>query len=110
VARVEIPVVAVTRDGTVMPDAIAGDTVNGHTLPNDGRVGLIVRNVSADTAFNLTISLTRTVDGQPVTPRVVTVPANTSKAFGPFAPGDYGSAVALDVDNASLTLLAVRVT
>lgn len=109
-ARVEIPVVAVTRDGTVMPDALIGDTLNGHTLPNDGRVGLIVRNTSVDTAYNVTISLTRTVDGQPVTPRVVSVPANTSKAFGPFAPGDYGQAVALDVDNVSLTLLAVRVT
>ncbi|MFC9620277.1 hypothetical protein ACFTXM_09835 [Streptomyces sp. NPDC056930] len=108
-ARVEIPIVAVTRDGTVMPNAVAGDTVNGHTLPNDGRVGLIVNNLSADTAFNLTISLTRTVDGQPVVPRVVAVPANTSKAFGPFAPGDYGSAVSVDVDSASLTLLAVRV-
>jgi hypothetical protein len=92
-----------------MTDAVPGDVVNGHTLPNDGRVGLIVRNTSLDTAYNLTINLTRTVDGQPVTPRVVPVPANTSKAFGPFNPGDYGSAVALDVDNASLTLLAVRV-
>ncbi|MCX4547290.1 hypothetical protein [Streptomyces sp. NBC_01500] len=108
-ARVEIPVVAVTRDGTVMGDALVGDTVNGHMLPNDGRVGLIVRNLSADTPFNLTINLTRTVDGQPVTPRVVGVPASTAMALGPFAPGDYGSAVTFDVDSVSLTLLAVRV-
>jgi hypothetical protein len=92
-----------------MPDAQVGDTVNGHMLTNDGRVGVIVRNVSTDTAYNLTIRLTRTVDGQPVTPRVIALPANTAKAFGPFNPGDYGSSVALDVDNASLTLLAVRV-
>ena len=109
-ARVEVPVVAVTRDGTVMPAEQVGDTVNGHTLPNDGRVGLIIRNTDALASHTMTINLTRTVDGQPVTPRVVTLPANQAKAFGPFNPGDYGSAVALDVDSASLTLLAVRVT
>ncbi|MFI2187983.1 hypothetical protein [Streptomyces sioyaensis] len=108
-ARVEIPVVAFTRAGTVLPDALVGDMVNGHTLPNDGRVGLIITNTSADTEHNVTISLSRVVDGQPVTPRVETVGAATALAFGPFAPGDYGSAVAVAVDSASLTLLAVRV-
>ncbi|WP_328546801.1 hypothetical protein [Streptomyces platensis] len=107
--RVEIPVVAFTRAGTVLPDALVGDTVNGHTLPNDGRVGLIVENTSTDTEHSVTISLSRVVDGQPVTPRVETVGMATALAFGPFAPGDYGSAVTIDVDSVSLTLLAVRV-
>jgi hypothetical protein len=93
-----------------MPDAQVGDMVNGHALPNDGRVGLIVTNTSLETPGNLTITLTRTVDGQPVTPRVVPVPADTAKMLGTFNPADYGSAVALDVDSVSLTLLAVRVT
>lgn len=107
--RVEIPIAAVTRDGTLMPDPIVGDTVNGHTLPNDGRVGLIVRNTSTDTTYNLTIGLTRTVDGQPVVARTVPVLPNTAKMLGTFAPGDYGTSVALDVNSVSLTLLAVRV-
>jgi hypothetical protein len=109
VARVEIPTVAFTRGGTTMPTAIPGDVTNGHTLPNDGRVGLIIDNTDAAVAHNVTINLARTVDGQSVVPRTESVPANTSKAFGPFSAADYGSDLSVDVDNASLTLIAVRV-
>jgi hypothetical protein len=108
-ARVEIPTVAFTRAGTVMPTAIAGDTVNGHTLPNDGRVGLVVKNTGSTTAHNVTINLARTVDGQTVTPRVESVAIGASKAFGPFNPADYGSDLSVDVDHAELTLIAYRV-
>lgn len=108
-ARTEIPMVAFTRGGTAMPDAVAGDTANGHTLPNDGRVGLIVDNTDAAAAHSVTINLARTVDGQAVVPRTESVAAGTSKAFGPFNAADYGSDLAVDVDSASLTLIAVRV-
>jgi hypothetical protein len=108
-ARVAIPLVAFTRDGSTMPADAVGDTVNGHVFANDGRVGLIVHNTDAAAAHNLTINLARTVDGQTVTPRVVSVPASTSKAFGPFDTGDYGANVNVDVNSASLTMVAVRV-
>ncbi|MGW6920836.1 hypothetical protein ACWGA9_06065 [Streptomyces sp. NPDC054950] len=108
-ARTEIPIVAFTRAGTVMPTAQAGDVANGHALPNDGRVGLIVRNASTDTVHSVTIALSRTVDGQTVTPRVIALAFGQSRALGPFAPGDYGNDVHIDVDHADLTLLAVRI-
>lgn len=108
-ARVEIPITSFTRAGTVMPEAIVGDSTEGHTLPNDGVTGLIVTNVSVDTAHNVTINLYRTVDGQSVVPRIESVPAGESHAFGPFPPADYGNSVAIDVDSAELTLNAVRV-
>ncbi|AUG87326.1 hypothetical protein HOS59_gp61 [Streptomyces phage Rowa] len=104
-----IPVVSFTRAGTVLPNAQVGDTVEGHTLENDGRVGLLVRNTDTLAPHNVTIALTRTVDGQSVTPRVVSVPADRSLALGPFAPGDYGSNVTITVDSVSLTLVAFRV-
>ncbi|MFD4633343.1 hypothetical protein ACFVYR_34975 [Streptomyces sp. NPDC058284] len=107
---VEIPVVAFTRAGTAMPSAVVGDPTADHTLPNDGRVGLMVKNTSASVVGNVTINLSRMVDGQPVTPRVIPVPVSTTLALGPFAPGDYGADVGIGVDAASLTLVAVRVS
>ncbi|MGW2591652.1 hypothetical protein ACWCXC_15505 [Streptomyces sp. NPDC001515] len=104
----EIPVVAFTRAGTLMSAALVGDPVEGHTLPNDGRVGLMVTN-SDTVSRNVTIHLSRTVDGQPVTPRTLSVAAGTTLAFGPFAPGDYGTDVQVTVDSALLGLVAVRV-
>jgi hypothetical protein len=91
-----------------MPTPLAGDVANGHTLPNDGHVGLIVKNTDSSAAHSVTITISRTVDGQTVAPRVTSVPANTSKAFGPFDAADYGSALLLSVDSALLTLVAVR--
>ncbi|MFJ9318792.1 hypothetical protein [Streptomyces globisporus] len=107
--RVEIPIGACTRAGTMMPDPVPGDVLSGHALPNDGRVGLIVTNTSVDTVYNVTINLSRTVDGQTVMPRVEPVPFGEALAFGPFSPGDYGTSVAIDVAHEALTLLAVRV-
>ncbi|MFJ4960999.1 hypothetical protein ACIP6P_00770 [Streptomyces sp. NPDC088729] len=107
--RIEIPIGACTRAGTMMPDPLPGDVLNGHAFPNDGRVGLIVRNTSVDTVHNVTINLSRTVDGQTVMPRVEPVAIGQALAFGPFSPGDYGTSVAINVDSAALTLMAVRV-
>ncbi|WP_158727282.1 hypothetical protein [Streptomyces sp. NRRL S-31] len=106
---VEVPIVTFTRSGNAMPDAVPGDTLLGHTVPNDGRTGLVVKNTDTAMPHVLTISLTRTVDGQAVVPRTVTVPASASLALGPFNQADYGADVGVTVDSASLTLLAFRV-
>lgn len=106
---VEIPVVSFTRNGTTMPLHVTGDVDQGHTMPNDGRTGLIVKNADAALEHVVTINLARTVDGQSVVPRTVSVPADTSVALGPFNPGDYGADVSIGVDSPSLSLIAVRV-
>ncbi|MEU9560364.1 hypothetical protein [Streptomyces fumanus] len=106
---VEIPVVTFTRNGNPMPTPVTGDVDQGHRMPNDGRTGLIVKNADVELAHAVTINLVRTVDGQAVVPRTVSVPASTSVALGPFNPGDYGGDVSIGVDSTSLSLLAVRV-
>lgn len=108
-ARIEIPITSFTRAGSVMPAPIAGDTLEGHALPNDGKTGLIVANDSIDTTHTVTINLYRTVDGQSVVPRVESVPFGESHAIGPFPTSDYGNSVAIDVSSADLKLRAVRV-
>lgn len=109
-ARIEIPITSFTRAGSVMPAPIAGDTLEGHALPNDGKTGLVVKNESTTTDHTVTIHLSRVVDGQSVVPRTETVPFGESHAIGPFPAVDYGNSVAIDVSSSDLKLSAVRVS
>jgi hypothetical protein len=107
--RVAIPVNTVTRAGIANATEVNGDTVNGHTLPNDGRTWLEVRNSNgAATARTVTIRLSQTVDGQTVTSRTKSIPAGTTHKVGPFPAGQYGDNLLVDVDNAELKLTAYR--
>lgn len=108
-ARVAVPITQFQRSGTDMPVALAGDVVEGNTMDNDGRTGLIVTNTSVSTVHNVTFTLFRTVDGQAVAPRVEAVPAGQSQGFGPFLAADYGGKLAINVDHAELKLQAVRI-
>lgn len=108
-ARTAIPLTDFARNGAELDTAVAGDVTNGHVVPNDGHVGLLVMNASVADAHTLTIELFRTVDGQAVEPRIVAVPANVTLAVGPFPAGDYGASLSVDVDHADLSLVAVRI-
>lgn len=107
-ARTALAVSAFTRTGTVLPLATAGDTVNGHSMVNDGRTGLIVSNVGTTVSRSVTFTIARTVDGQTVAPRVEAVAFGTAQAIGPFPVADYGSTLLFAADNAELTFRAVR--
>lgn len=107
--RVSVPVTQITRAGVAAPAEVNGDPVNNHTVPNNGKMLLLVRNSGSTVARTVTLRLPGLTDGQSVTPRTVSVPLSTSRYIGPFPTGDYGSALQVDVDNAELKLIALAI-
>lgn len=107
--RVSVPVTQITRAGVAAPAEVNGDPVNNHTVPNNGKMLLLVRNSGSTVARTVTLRLPGLTDGQAVTPRTVSVPLSTSRYIGPFPTGDYGSALQVDVDNAELKLIALAI-
>ncbi|MET8978552.1 hypothetical protein ABZX85_23330 [Streptomyces sp. NPDC004539] len=108
--RTALTPIQATRAGTVLPAAVAGDVANGNGVANDGRVILIVKNTNASAvARTVTFAFTKTVDGQAVTSRAETIPAGETQVFGPFPPTDYGTSLAVNADNAELTVQVIRI-
>jgi len=108
--RTNINATQASRAGTVLPAATAGDAVNGNSTANDGRVVLIVKNTNASsTARTITFATTVSVDGLTAPVRSESIPAGETQVFGPFSPNDYGTTLAYNVDNAELTVQALRV-
>lgn len=103
--RVAVPVTQITRAGVAPAAETDGDPVNHHVVNNDGQVLLLVRNAGAS-ARDITFRFASAVDGQAVTPRVVSVPASASRYFGPFPTSDYGEDLQVDVAHADLKLSA----
>lgn len=107
-ARTEITYAVASKDGTVIGDPMAADVVNGMYVDNDGSTMLLVENTHVDTAQDITFHITRTVDGQAVTPRVETVAVGETRLFGGFSVKDYGQVLQVDAADASLTALGLR--
>jgi hypothetical protein len=107
-ARTAVTAVQASRAGTTLPAATAGDAVNGNSIANDGRTVLIVKNTGASSR-TITFQTNVKVDGLTAPVRSETIPAGETQVFGPFSPNDYGSTLAFNVDNAELTVQAVRV-
>lgn len=109
-ARTAINVVQITRTGVSVAAGTAGDVANGNAVANDGGVALLLKNTNASsTARVLTIKIVETVDGVTVPSRTVSVAAGAQVAVGPFDPNIYGGRLQLNVDNAELTILPVRI-
>lgn len=107
-ARSTLPVTGIGHDGADPPTPTVMDPDNGLSVANpDGRTLLQVTN-TGDTAHDLTIAITVTVDGQPVTPRTVTVPAGQTRLCGPYDQYRYGRTLLLDGDSDELTVAALR--
>ncbi|AYF29310.1 hypothetical protein CSH63_17930 [Micromonospora tulbaghiae] len=108
--RIAVPITPITRAGVAPPAETNGDPVNNHSVPNDGRTVLLVRNANAtSTVRTLTIRLPGAVDGQGITPRTYPIAAGASRYIGPFSPTEYGALMQVDVDNAELKLTALRI-
>lgn len=104
-------VVAKTSDsnGEKLLDEANGDAVEGHYVVNSGKTKLLVRNANgAATARTVTFLFARTVDGQGVTSRVVSIPAGETWVFGPFDRNDYGSQLNFNVEHADIKLRAIE--
>lgn len=108
-ARTAIAVTQSTRAGTTLPAATAGDATNGHSVPNNGRVVLIIENTGTTSPHDVTFALAEKVDGLTVGPRVESVANGETQVFGPFPPGEYGDSLLVDVDNAELAIQAIGV-
>lgn len=104
--RVAVPVTQITRAGVAPGTETNGDATNNHTIPNNGRMFVEVRNSGSTVARTVTFRFPGVVDGQAVTPRAVSIPISSTRRFGPFPTGDYGGALQVDVDNAELKLTA----
>lgn len=106
--RTSITATQATRAGTTLPAATAGDTANGNSVQNDGRIALVVENTGAG-SHGITFHTARTVDGLTGPVRSETIPASARRLFGPFPPTDYGTTLNFNVANAELTVQAIRI-
>jgi hypothetical protein len=110
VPRTTLNAVQASRAGTTLPAAVAGDAVNGNQIANDGRVVLLVQNTNAaTTARTVTFATVVSIDGLTAPARSETIPAGETQVFGPFTVNDYGRLLAINVDNAELTVQAIHV-
>ncbi|WP_435613301.1 hypothetical protein [Streptomyces sp. bgisy159] len=106
--RAQIAVTQSSRDGVTLTPT-PGDPANNHYVMNDGQVGVIVKNTGSTVDRTVTFRLARTVDGFAVTPRTETLTIGEEQLFGPFPPQEYGGQLLIDVDNAELTLMPIRI-
>lgn len=95
-----------THTGTVTLGAAPGaaaDATNGNTFPNGGS-SLLLMNNTAGTSATVAVAFSSTVDGQSVTPRSYTIPANTilMTKLGPVAL--YGSTVTVTASATTVKL------
>ncbi len=103
-----VPVGAITVDGAAPAAGVTGNPPSGHTVANDGRTVLELRNGGGVTRTAY-IRLTP-VDGQPVDPKQVQVPAGGRRHLRLGDPVFYGKTTGIDVDSTDLTLAAYNLT
>ena len=108
-ARTRVPVSAVGIAGVTPPVETAGDVTNGNYIVIDSTTVVIMRNVGT-VARTVTVHFTYSVEGQPVVPRVYTLAPGTTRMYGPFNTGWYGSALQLNASSAEVKLSAVKLS
>ena len=95
-----------TALATLLADpGTAADNVNGDSFPNGGNT-LLVMNNTAGSSGTVTISITQLVDGQSVTGREFTIPANSIRIAKLGPPAVYGSTVTVTASAATIKLQA----
>ena len=111
-ARTALAVQEVPRTG--LNATYSAANVDGHSVPNDGRMLLHIKNGATDVVVTLVIP--RTVDGQAVVSPTVTVTALEERFIGPFPPGPYnqnggvGDQIHINFDDvANVTIAALRI-
>lgn len=90
-ARVQIPVTAVTKAGVAQQSQTNGDTSNGHYFTNDETTWLQI--VSSDAGSQtVTIITSKIVDGYALADQTITVAAGATMYAGPFTSGTFNQA------------------
>ena len=108
--RVDVPHQQISRSGTIISGTgvseVVADPTNDHSVVNDGRVLIAVRNT--DAAPQSVVFVTPgTVDTQAVADRSESITDGVQEIFGPFSPAEYGDVLNIDVTNANLRLMAL---
>jgi hypothetical protein len=107
VARTFVPIDGVDRFGTEPSSPTAGSPADGNSVNNNGETLLILTNTgTVDHTVALRIAIT--VDGLPVNPRLIPVPAGKSILAGPYPTGWYGTTLLLDPPSADIRIAALR--
>jgi hypothetical protein len=109
-AATVVPVTEITRAGVAPPTAVTGDTVNGHSVANDGTMHITVANSLGSTG-TVTLNIVQTVDGLAAAGKTVTIPANAVEhRIGPFPTGVYGNTLTFTTSATTLTFRAYHTT
>jgi hypothetical protein len=108
VPRIDIPVTTITRAATAAPAEVVGDSVNDHSVANDGKMWLTIRNNGSTVTRTATALFAQGVDGEAPGGKPMPVPLSATRHFGPFPVSLYGSTLNVDADNAELRFLAYR--
>ena len=114
-ARTAITVNALSRAAaTASPAETTADVVNGNSYANGPTTFLFVRNTHATLAKNLTVTVSRTVDG--VTSNIVVqtypIPANMAtgvyRELGTFPADEYGDQVWINGETTDIKFVVRR--
>lgn len=90
---------------TVTPDV--ADVTNGNSVPNSGHMFLDIHNTnSGSTAHIVSFSLSGGVDGQPITPKPISIAATKTIRLGPWPSDIYGGLLKLNGAHVELTFAA----
>ena len=87
---------------------VTGDTVNNHSVVNDGAVWLEVRNSGTTVARTVSARFENTIDGQTIPAKTWSIATESTRRIGPFPVRMYGNSLLVDVDNAELMLTAYK--
>jgi len=89
-----------SRAGVDILGEMQAADVLGDTWANTGTEFVIVQAGPYGPVV-VTLDITRTVDGQPVTDRTVNIPTGDMMAIGPFSTADYGTLSKVTYDDES---------
>lgn len=112
-ARSALAVQSITIAG--LEPSFTNANVDGHSVINDGRVLLYVKNGSVS-SINVTVQTPGEVGGNAIADRVVAVPAGEDRIIGPLPPRVYNRGGSTDAhsvyvdfsDVTSVTVAALR--
>mgnify|MGYP001566003466 FL=1 len=113
-ARVNIPVTTITRDGVAPPSQVSSVAADDHVIDgNDGRVFLEVENVDAASAHTVTVLTPGTVAGLAIADLAVSVPLSSIRWIGPFPTTVFNQTgtddVHVDIATANLRFRAYKI-
>jgi hypothetical protein len=87
-----LTVTLITRSGVDEDTPMAAADAAGNNWPTTGTEWLRIKNADASLTCNVTLAISQTVDGQPVTGRVVAIAHGHTKCIGPFPSPAYPDA------------------